>query len=105
MLASHTPPDPQVTSDQKVAHQPQLVVVTTLLPPLVGGPGAPFCLFGAADVRHLEVAAVLIPLLPKLGLLLPVSLSCGLLIQEPSAAPGGRQCGECHLRRTALVRK
>ena len=81
------------------------MAVTTQLPPLVGGLGAPFCLFGAADVRHLEVAAVLIPLLPKLGLLLPVSLSCSLLIREPPAAPGGGQRGECHLRRTAVVRK
>lgn len=66
--------------DQQVTAHLHPTVVTAHLPPLVGSLGAPVCLFGAADVRYPEVAAVLIPLLPKPGLLLSVSLSCYLLI-------------------------
>ena len=75
------------------------------VPPLVGGLGAPFRLFGATGIRHPEVAAVLVPLLPKPGLLLSVSLSGHLLVQEPPAAPVGGQRGKCHLKRMAMVRK
>lgn len=101
-------PNPQVlkamSPDQQVATHLFTIVVTTQLPLLIGVLRTPFCLFDTADVRHPEVAAVLIPLLPNLSFLLSVSLSCCLLIQEPLAAPQRGQRGECHLR-TAMVGK